>query len=343
MRCSLPTLALVSTLVAASAPAGAAAQESIEVSGRPRAPISIGNYPNVNGLRINFRDENLGRVNGMNVTVWTPVEPMSGVVKGIALGLPSTGAARIEGLGIGVFGIGAADRLSGVMRGGLGAGAGGKVSGIAIGGIGVGTGGDLSGIMIGGVGAGGGGNASGFLMGGVGAGVGGSFKGVAVGGVGVGAGGNGKGIVLGGVGAGVGGNFTGVAIGGVGAGAGGTFTGFAIGGVGIGAGESLRGAAIGGVGVGAPRLEGGFLALVVGAKDARAIVIAPAYFKIERDGSFRGGALSAVNYIKGSQHGLTIGLVNYARSLHGLQVGVLNIIADQREHPVLPLVNWGAR
>ena len=260
-----------------------------------RTPISIGNYPNVTGLRLNFRDSDLERVTGMNVTIWSPYEPATGVVKGVALGLPVTGAGDIVGLGAGVFGVGAAHNLSGLMIGPVGAGAGGRVSGIAIGGIGVGAGGNLRGIIVGGVGVGAGGN----------------FKGVALGGVGVGAGGNATGLM--------------------------------IGGVGVGAGGTLRGIGLGGVGVGAPRIEGGFVALAVGAQDARAIVIAPAFFKIGKDGTFRGAAVSAVNYIKGSQSGLTIGLVNYARNVSGVQIGLINVIANQRGHPVLPIVNWGSR
>ena len=228
-----------------------------------RTPISIGNYPNVTGLRLNFRDSDLERVTGMNVTIWSPYEPATGVVKGVALGLPVTGAGDIVGLGAGVFGVGAAHNLSGLMIGPIGAGAGGRVSGIAIGGIGVGAGGNLMGIIVGGVG--------------------------------------------------------------------------------VGAGGTLRGIGLGGVGVGAPRIEGGFVALAVGAQDARAIVIAPAFFKIGKDGTFRGAAVSAVNYIKGSQSGLTIGLVNYARNVSGVQIGLINVIADQRGHPVLPIVNWGSR
>lgn len=73
---------------------------------QPACPIlSIGNYPNVNGLRLNFRDSDLGRVNGMNVTVWTPYEPMSGTVDGVALGLPVTGANDINGLALGALGL----------------------------------------------------------------------------------------------------------------------------------------------------------------------------------------------------------------------------------------------
>lgn len=49
-----------------------------------RAPISIGNYPDVAGLRFNFRDRNLERVRGMNLTIWQPHEPVTGTVTGTA-------------------------------------------------------------------------------------------------------------------------------------------------------------------------------------------------------------------------------------------------------------------
>lgn len=319
-----------------------AAQLGAQESAPARTPISIGNYPAVNGLRLNFRDRDLQRVNGANVTLWTPYDPATGVVKGLALGLPMTGAGEIDGISTAVFGVGAADRIRGVVLAPVGAGAGQEISGIAIAGVGMGGGGNLSGLMLAGVGAGSGGNLKGILIGGVGVGAGGNATGLVAGGVGAGVGGNIHGIAFGGVGAGAGGDITGVAIGGVGAGAGGNVTGLALGGVGVGAGGSIRGIAISGVGVGSPRLTGGFAALAVGALDASGVIIAPAMFKIERDGSFRGGAVSAVNHIRGSQSGITIGLFNYARTLDGVQIGVLNIVGDAKSHPVLPIINWGS-
>lgn len=271
-------LALLAACSVASAPQ-AGAQRSSDDSARPRTPISIGNYPNVNGLRINFRDDHLERVNGVNITVWSSREPATGVVKGMALGLPLTDAGSITGFGTGGFGVGASDDLRGIFLAPVGAGAGGRVRGIVIGGVGAGAGDDIDGLFIGGVGAGAGGDA--------------------------------RGVLLGGIGGGVGGNLTGIAA--------------------------------GGIGVGSPRLDGGFAALVVGARDARAVVIAPALFKIERDGSFRGVSVSAVNYVRGQVSGLNLGVVNYARSVSGVQVGVINIIADNEAHRFLPLLNWGAR
>ena len=53
-----------------------------------------------------------------------------------------------------------------------------------------------------------------------------------------------------------------------------------------------------------------------------------------------GCALSPFNYIRGNVTGLSIGIVNYARSVIGLQIGVINIV---RNNPkglrVLPVFN----
>ena len=103
-----------------------------------RAPISIGNYPRVDGVRLNFRDRALERVRGINATIWQPYEPATGRVIGLAFGLPMTGAGEIHGLGVGVLGVSAAGLLRGIAIGGLGVGSGGGVRGIAIGGVGVG-------------------------------------------------------------------------------------------------------------------------------------------------------------------------------------------------------------
>jgi hypothetical protein len=339
---SIHCFALLLGTLAAGAGTLSAQEQSSDSSGRrTRTPISIGNYPRVDGVRINFRDRALDRVRGLNLTVWQPHEPGTGTVSGFALGLPMTGAGEITGLSVGFAGVSATHVLRGISLGGIGVGSGGGVRGLAVGGIGVGSGGNLDGIVLGGIGAGGGGDARGLLIGGIGAGVGGSVRGIALGGIGVAAGGNMTGLLIGGVGAGAGGNLRGIALGGIGTGAGGEVIGLTISGIGAGAGGRMKGIGVAGVGVGAPRLEGLFLAPAVGALHARAIVIAPAVFRIERDGHFAGVAISSVSYIRGAQRGLSIGIVNYARTLNGAQIGVINIVADQRSHRVLPIVNWG--
>ena len=307
-----------------------------------RTPISIGDYPNVNGLRLNFRDSDLGRVNGMNVTIWTPYEPMSGTVRGIALGLPATGARDIAGLATGIFGVGASHDITGIVFGPIGAGAGHRIKGIGVGGIGLGAGGDVEGIALGGIGVGSGGDARGLLLGGIGAGAAGRVTGLAAGLIGVGSGSDVHGAVIGGIGAGTGGDLIGFGFGGIGIGAAGRVKGVMIGGVGVGSGSSVEGIVLGGIGVGAPEIRALAIAgAAVGGERVHGVVLTPGMLLVENDGDQRGLSVNAVgSRIKGTQHGLVIGLVNYARSVDGLQVGLINIIDRATSHRVLPFVNW---
>ena len=300
--------------------------------------LAIGNKPRVTGIRLNYRDRNLQAVRGVNATIWMPYEPMSGTVDGVALGLPLTGARRITGLAAGVFGVGAADEIVGLGVGGLGLGSGSGLRGIMLGGLGIGTGGRIAGLAASAVGVGAGGSMRGLMIGGIGVGGGGDVRGIALGGIGVGGGGNLRGLSVGGIGVGVGGSMQGISIGGIGVGAGGDVTGLNIAGIGVGAGGTLKWISIATVGVGAPRIEGFVLSAAAGAVTAKAAVIAPLYFRIE-EGTLVGGSISSINYIKGAQRGLTIGLFNYARQLHGVQLGVINVVDGPRGRRVLPIVN----
>lgn len=254
--------------------------------------IGIGDVPRLDGLRVNFRDRHLELVRGINVTFWEPHDEAEGVVEGLALGVPLTGAGTIRGVALGA-GVSADDTFSG----------------LGVGALGLGSGGDL--------------------------------RGIGVGGLGIGSGGNAEGVVIGGLGAGAGGNVTGIFVGGLGAGAGGTVTGLAIGGLGVGAGGEIRGIALAGVGVGAPRITGVALsALMVGTEDLRGLAVAPIHVRVSEDGRHRGVSVSAFNRVDGTQTGITIGLLNIARELHGLQVGLVNIAWNKDRFPVLPLVNY---
>jgi len=270
--------------------------------------IGIGDVPRIDGLRLNFRDDALERVRGINATIWSPREGIRGTVKGLALGVPVTGGARVAGLGVGV-GVGAEDRFTGIGLAPIGIGAGGDVRGIAVGGVGIGAGEDVTGVMIGGVGAG--------------------------------AGGDVKGLLLGGVGVGGGEDLTGAAVGGLGVGAGGDVTGAVVGGVGVGAGGELRGLGVGGVGVGVGRLTGLAVAgFGVGGREVVGVALAPAYARITEGGLLRGVTVAAFNHVQGEQRGLTIGVLNVARELHGVQVGLVNIAWNKPSWRVLPLVNY---
>src|SRR5258707_494753 len=134
--------------------------------------LAIGDKPSMTGLRINFRDRNLERITGLNATIWSPYEPAGGVVTGLALGLPVTGAGQVHGLLLAPFGGGVSEDLRGIAVGGLGVGAGGSMHGIVLGGLGAGAGGSITGLAVGGLGAGSGGSVSRIANGGLGGGAG---------------------------------------------------------------------------------------------------------------------------------------------------------------------------
>lgn len=303
--------------------------------------VAIGDIPRVTGLRLNFRDRNLERVDGVNVTIWSPYSNARySVVRGLALGLPATGAGEIDGVAAGLFGVGAEDRIRGIGIGGVGLGAGGRLEGLMIGGIGVGSGGGMSGIGIGGIGLGSGGDLHGLFVGGIGVGGGGDLVGIAIGGIGVGVGGNVRGLTVAGIAAGAGGDVRGITVAGIASGAGGDVEGITVAGIAVGAGGTLRGLSVAGIAVGAPRISGVAAALAVGGQEVRGVVLAPAWFKIER-GEVRGVSISSFNQIKGVQRGLAIGIVNYAWELQGVQVGLINIARNNpRGRQVLPIANW---
>lgn len=332
-------LARLAAVVSLLVPAGAATAQVINLTVNDIG-LAIGDKPHVTGLRINFRDRYLKEVNGVNVTIWSPYEPATGVVNGLALGVPVTGARTVNGALIGLVGAGVEGSLTGIGIGGVGVGAGGDLRGITVGLVGAGAGGQIVGLSIGGVGIGSGGSMRGIQIGGIGVGGGGDLSGISIGGIGVGAAGRVTGLAIGGVGVGGGTDFQGIGIGGVGVGGGGNMTGLMIGGVGVGSGGTLTGLSIGGVGVGAVALKGVALSVIgAGAQYAHAIVVTGGYFKIEKDGRFDGGAVAAFTNVKGAQHGLTIGLFNYAHELHGAQVGLINVSDNDGNRRVLPLLS----
>ena len=302
--------------------------------------IAIGDKPRMTGLRINFRDRKLEQITGVNATIWSPYEPPTGEVRGVALGLPLTGAKRISGLALGVAGVGAEESINGIGIASIGLGAGGALRGVMLGGIGVGSGSGITGVGIGLVGVGGGGPMTGLMVGGIGVGGGGGVKGITIGGIGVGSGGSMHGLAIGGIGVGAAGDVKGITIGGIGVGGGGNVTGISIGGIGVGAGGTLKGLSIGGIGVGAPQLEGVVLTgFGAGSKNAHALVIAPAYFRIEPDGEFRGASASVYNRVSGRQRGFTLGVLNYAKELNGIQLGIINVSDNGGRRRIIPLMS----
>lgn len=287
--------------------------------------ISIGNSKSWNGLRINFMDRDVQRIRGINLTFWRPKANEQARISGISVGLVAPSAGYLSGVNIGGIGVAAENKLSGLSVALVGMGSGGSISGICIAGIGAGSGESISGITVAGLGAGSGGNIKGVTIAGLGAGAQGDIQGITLAILGAGSGQDITGLTVAGLGAGAGGNINGITIGGLGAGCGGELKGIAIGGLGAGA-PVIKGIALGGIGVGGEQVHG--------------ITATFGMMKVQDGGQFSGLAVGSYNRIKGKQTGISLGLLNYAWQLHGIQIGVLNIV---RENPapfkVLPFIN----
>lgn len=226
-------------------------------SDRVVVPVCIGECPRVVGLRVTWRDRAVRRVDGVNVTIWTPYEEHAGKTNGLALGLPMSSTGNVDGIVVSPLAAQTTDRLRGIGVAALALGAdrprGAVASGLLT------LAGDARGITLSGVAS-----VASF-----------SSHGIVAGGVGVFAGG-GSGLAAAGLAGHVGGGFRGIATTGVA-----LFTG------------PMTGlAATGGIHM---------------ARDFR---------------------------------GVSIALINYARSLRGLQLGALNIVSDGRSPRILPILNW---
>lgn len=329
-----------------------------------RGGIGFGNLSKFNGIRFNYKDKNVERINGINVTIWQSdrEEDQTGTMTGIALGLPlAMGVEHQRGISVGIAGSGAINTLSGINIGGLGVGAGSNVSGLNIAGLGVGSGDQLTGITMGGLGAGAGGDIKGIAIGGLGVGAGGNLTGFTFGGLGVGAGESVRGISVAGLGIGASENISGISASLIGIGAGEKIQGITIAGIGMGAGEEIQGIAIAGVGMGSETIKALAITPVIGAVSITGFIIAPFYMqagytsKHQRigdselgdsvvteltEGMFKGLSVSAYNNIKGDQVGVTLGIVNRTHSIRGVQFGLINIVRDNpRGLRVLPIFN----
>lgn len=318
--------------------------------------LSIGNSQDFTGLRINFRDKHIGSLRGVNMTFWKPAKNYTGNFTGLGLGVVGPAAEHLNGimiggvavqaknelhgLSVGLIAVGAGERVQGINIGGIAAGAGGELRGLNIGGFAVGAGEDVFGINIGGFACGAGESLRGFNVGGFACGAGEdlegfsiaifacgagkSAKGITIGGFACGAGEDVRGITLGGFAVGAGEDMTGISASLFAAGAGGDVNGFTVSGFAVGAGEGLNGISMAGIAVGAPDVTGFVTAPFVGCENFKGIALAPLYFRM-KDGDFKGVSLSTFNKISGTQRGLNIGIINFARELKGAQLGVLNI------------------
>ena len=57
------------------------------------------------------------------------------------------------------------------------------------------------------------------------------------------------------------------------------------------------------------------------------------------DSDFNGLQINTINVTKGKFEGLQFGFVNFAESINGLQIGLVNIINQGGRFPIFPIVN----
>ena len=144
--------------------------------------ISIGNSYEFTGIRINFADENVKRINGLNVTFWLKMaKNQNAVVNGISIGvIPTAGSMRPINLGL--LGVGAHNNLYWLSISGFIIGSGGNINGLCVSGLLAGADGDdsvISGIVISGIGIGAHKAINGLAVGGFAVGTNGNINGVA--------------------------------------------------------------------------------------------------------------------------------------------------------------------
>jgi len=303
--------------------------------------LSFGNSTEFTGLRFNFRDSGVNRVTGINITLWQPREDNEeAVINGISFG-PLPGGGRLRGIQVGILGIAGRKTITGISIAGLGLGAGNNIVGINLAGLGMGAGKNMKGFNVAGLGLGAGENLVGFNIAGLGLGAGKDVRGVNIGGLGIGASDNAIGINIGGLGAGAGKNMVGLNIGGLGLGAGKRLVGINVGGIGVGAGDLLAGLTVSGLAAGSTEIHGLTIAGgVVGGQTLTGLQLAGGMVHVIKNGSLRGCAVSPFNYIRGTQIGLSIGIVNYAWSVRGVQIGLVNIVRNNpRGLKILPVFN----
>jgi hypothetical protein len=351
--------------------------------------ISFGNSARWTGLRINFRDRGVERIDGVNLTIWKAATNANrhAVINGLAVGIVGPEGGRLNGVTLGLGGAVAHERLAGISVGGLGLVSEGEMDGINVGGLGLVADGAMRGINIGGLGAVADGGMTGLNVGGLGVVANGGMRGITLGGLGAVSNGKMEGIAIGGLGTVADGGMTGIAIGGLGTvsdgglqgiGAGGLavvadggIRGAAVGGLAVVADGGIRGAAVGGLAVvadgGITGLAAGGLAVVadggirgaalslgeINAQESRVEGLAATLYRIRTHETLglmvagwikttdaRGVTIAAYNQIRGTQHGLAIGVFNSARELHGVQIGLLNR-AKNNKPPFrwVPIVN----
>jgi hypothetical protein len=285
-----------------------------------------------------------------------PQAPRTGEIVGIAVGGAMIAERRLRGIAIAPLvatnarargGEGIDGIVIGLMSYTV------RRRGIAVNGLHTGSN-DMSGVVLSGLSSMSSGNVTGISVGGLASRVDGRFRGVSAAGLVSDLRNGMTGISIGGLAAGTRGEATGLMIGGLSARAATTrgivispvraaannANGLTVGGVFAQGTTSLDGVTAGLI-VLSPTIRGVATAATIGGHNLTGIFIAPVGTSVDGKGTLRGVAISGINAIHGAQRGLTIGILNSASELKGVQIGVINVARDNPGwRRVMPLINW---
>jgi len=280
-------------LVAQDEPSAAGSSLDIGLS---EIGISIGSSPRWTGVRLNWSDRYLERINGLNLTAWKPGDAVGGEVNGLALGILGPRAARLRGISLGLFGVLPERSAAGVMVGGLGVVSEGELRGLSLGLLGVVSEARAVGVTVAGLGI------------------------VAEGGA--------RGVNLAGLGTVSEGQVAGISLAGLGVVSERSISGVSVAGLGLVTETRLRGASVAGLGaVAGQGIDGLAAALVkLDTRDLNGIGVS-AWNRVR--GRQRGLTVGLFNQVE-NLHGVSLGLLNYAGNNRGLArwTPILNLHLD---------------
>lgn len=275
-----------------------------------RTGVSLGNASRWTGVRLNFRDAGVRQVNGISISLWKARQDANrdATFNALAVGVVGPEAGTLRGINVGGVGILARREMTGINVGGGGPLSEGSLRGINVGGLAIVSMGRTTGLSVAGLGVFARGGIDGISAAPLGVVAGGDVHGLSVGGLGVLGNGALKGI-----------NLAGVTVAGRGRIAGVTAAGLAILGQ-----EQILGLNVAGITVARGERIGGLTVagLVISSRDV-VEGIAVAGYRVEAD-RLVGLSVAPFHRIRAEQRGITIGLFNSAKALHGLQLGLLN-------------------
>lgn len=301
--------------------------------------ISFGNQPRWTGLRLNWQDQYLERIDGVNITLWKPGDHVDGSVNGLAFGLAPK-AGDLRGFSLGVLGVLPERTSYGVTVGGLGIVSGGPTHGLSIAGLGLVTDGGSIGVNLAGLGIVSEGTVAGVNLGGLGIISDGTLAGVNAAGLGIVSEGTVSGVNLAGLGIVAAGAISGINLAGLGIVSERGIHGVNASLLGMVTERGLSGITLTGLGAVAEHDVTGVTVAGLGVVSDRAIRgLAAALLKVDTR-NLRGVTVAGWTRVRGSQQGLSIALFNQAEELHGVQLGLLNFAGNN--HGLtrwLPLVN----